>query len=74
MMMSCVPVSIVGARFAMSLDPFWEPVQYSELKAAIPVRSTRTHHSNPVPIIGMLCGNTVSGIVVAGSYLLRELE
>lgn len=34
--MSCVPVSIVGARFAMSLDPFWEPVQYSELNTAIP--------------------------------------
>ncbi|KAF4593361.1 hypothetical protein EYR38_009075 [Pleurotus pulmonarius] len=55
MMMSCVPVSIVGTRFAMSLDPFWEPVQY-------------------IPIIGMLCGNTVSGIVVSGSYLLRELD
>lgn len=37
--MSCVPVSIVGARFAMSLDPFWEPVQYSEQNGAIPVHS-----------------------------------
>ncbi|KAJ8495812.1 hypothetical protein ONZ45_g12682 [Pleurotus djamor] len=55
MLLSCVPVSIIGTRFAMSQQPFWEPVQY-------------------VPIIGMLCGNTVSGIVVSTSYLLREFD
>ncbi|KAG9314935.1 hypothetical protein JVU11DRAFT_4043 [Chiua virens] len=54
MLGSTVPVSIIGARYAMSVDPFWTPAQY-------------------IPMMGMLCGNTVSGIVVAVAYVLKEL-
>jgi hypothetical protein len=28
----------------------------------------------PVPIVGMLCGSTISGIVVAVTFVLRELH
>jgi uncharacterized protein (TIGR00245 family) len=52
---STIPVSIIGTRFAMSINPFWKP-------------------SNFIPVIGMLAGNTVSGIVVAVSYVLKELD
>ncbi|CCL98639.1 uncharacterized protein FIBRA_00641 [Fibroporia radiculosa] len=51
---STVPVSIIGIRFAMAVDPFWKPEQY-------------------IPIVGMLCGSTISGIVVSVSYVLKEL-
>ena len=30
MLGSTIPVSIIGIRFAMSVDPFWKPEQYSE--------------------------------------------
>ncbi|KZS92532.1 UPF0014-domain-containing protein [Sistotremastrum niveocremeum HHB9708] len=52
---STIPVSLLGSRFAMSIEPFWKPDQY-------------------IPIIGMLCGSTISGIVVAVSSVLRELH
>ncbi|KZT23117.1 UPF0014-domain-containing protein [Neolentinus lepideus HHB14362 ss-1] len=55
MLGATVPVSLVGARFAMGVAPVWTPQQY-------------------VPIIGMLCGGTVSGINVAVSYVLKELH
>ncbi|TFK49717.1 UPF0014-domain-containing protein [Heliocybe sulcata] len=55
MMSATVPVSLIGARFAMGITPVWTPAQY-------------------VPIIGMLCGGTVSGINVAVSYVLKELH
>jgi len=55
MLGSTVPVSIIGIRFAMAVDPFWKPEQY-------------------IPIVGMLCGSTISGIVVSVSYVLRELH
>ncbi|KAG1895411.1 uncharacterized protein F5891DRAFT_1058202 [Suillus fuscotomentosus] len=54
MLCSTIPVSIIGIRFAMVIEPFWKPEQY-------------------IPIVGMLCGGTVSGIVVAVSYVLREI-
>ncbi|KAL0953125.1 hypothetical protein HGRIS_004394 [Hohenbuehelia grisea] len=54
MLVANVPVSIIGTRYAMAVDPFWEPAQF-------------------IPIIGMLCGNAVSGIVVSVDYLLKEL-
>ncbi|KAH7884299.1 UPF0014-domain-containing protein [Phlebopus sp. FC_14] len=54
MMGSTIPVSIIGARWAMAVDPFWTPEQY-------------------IPIVGMLCGNTVSGVVVAVAYVLKEM-
>ncbi|KZT67411.1 hypothetical protein DAEQUDRAFT_673237 [Daedalea quercina L-15889] len=54
MLGSTVPVSIIGIRFAMAVDPFWKPEQY-------------------IPIVGMLCGSTISAIVVSVSYVLKEL-
>ena len=30
--------------------------------------------SHVVPIVGMLCGQTISGIVVAVGYVLKELQ
>ncbi|KAH0832981.1 hypothetical protein J3R83DRAFT_11959 [Lanmaoa asiatica] len=54
MLGSTIPVSIIGARYAMAVDPFWAPEQY-------------------IPMVGMLCGNTVSGVVVAVAYVLKEM-
>ncbi|KAG0708124.1 UPF0014-domain-containing protein [Suillus ampliporus] len=54
MLFSTIPVSAIGVRFAMDIDPFWKPEQY-------------------VPIVGMLCGGTISGIVVSASYVLQEI-
>ncbi|KAG1841031.1 hypothetical protein DFJ58DRAFT_809356 [Suillus subalutaceus] len=54
MLFSTIPVSIIGIRFAMAIEPFWKPEQY-------------------IPIVGMLCGGTISGIVVSVSYVLREI-
>ncbi|EJF64890.1 hypothetical protein DICSQDRAFT_80679 [Dichomitus squalens LYAD-421 SS1] len=54
MLGSTIPVSIVGARFAMGIQPFWKPEQY-------------------IPIVGMLCGSTISGIVVSVTYVLKEI-
>ncbi|KAH7928093.1 UPF0014-domain-containing protein [Leucogyrophana mollusca] len=51
---STIPVSIIGVRFAMTVDPFWKPEQY-------------------IPIVGMLCGSTISGIVVSVTYVLKEI-
>ncbi|KAH9928350.1 UPF0014-domain-containing protein [Fomitopsis serialis] len=55
MLGSTIPVSIIGIRFAMAVDPFWTPEQY-------------------IPVVGMLCGSTISGIVVSVSYVLKELH
>ncbi|EDR01754.1 uncharacterized protein LACBIDRAFT_310538 [Laccaria bicolor S238N-H82] len=55
MLGSTIPISILGTKFAMSVDPFWTPIQY-------------------IPIVGMLCGATISGVVVSVSYLLKELR
>lgn len=54
MLFSTIPVSIIGIRFSMAIDPFWKPEQY-------------------IPIVGMLCGGTISGIVVSVSYVLQEI-
>ncbi|EGO24331.1 hypothetical protein SERLADRAFT_467455 [Serpula lacrymans var. lacrymans S7.9] len=55
MIASTIPVSIIGIKYAMSIDPFWKPEQY-------------------IPIVGMLCGGTISGIVVSITYVLKELH
>ncbi|KAF5341701.1 hypothetical protein D9611_002023 [Ephemerocybe angulata] len=54
MLGSTIPVSILGAKFAMEVKPFWTPIQY-------------------IPLVGMLCGSTISGVVIAVSYVLKEL-
>jgi uncharacterized protein (TIGR00245 family) len=55
MLGSTIPVSIIGASFAMSVTPFWEPIQY-------------------IPIVGMLCGSAIAGVVMTVNYLLKELQ
>ncbi|KAH9970565.1 UPF0014-domain-containing protein [Lactifluus volemus] len=55
MLVSTIPASILGARFAMDVAPFWSPDQY-------------------IPVVGMLCGNAISGVSVAMSYVLKELD
>ena len=30
MVFSTIPISIIGIRFAMSVNPFWKPEQYSQ--------------------------------------------
>jgi len=54
MLGSTIPVSIIGARYAMAVEPFWKPEQY-------------------IPIVGMMCGNTISGVVVVVTYVLKEM-
>ncbi|PCH42131.1 UPF0014-domain-containing protein [Wolfiporia cocos MD-104 SS10] len=55
MLGSTIPVSIIGVRYAMVVEPFWQPEQY-------------------IPIVGMLCGGAISGIVVSVTYVLKELH
>ncbi|KAF8954400.1 ABC transporter-like protein [Flammula alnicola] len=55
MLGSTIPISIIGSRFAMSIQPFWTPIQY-------------------IPLVGMLCGATISGVVVAVSFILKEMQ
>ncbi|KAK0209074.1 hypothetical protein DFS33DRAFT_500433 [Desarmillaria ectypa] len=52
---STIPVSIIGGRYAMSVEPFWAPSQY-------------------IPIVGMMCGSTISGVVISLNYVLKELQ
>jgi len=33
MLFSTIPISILGIRFAMGIEPFWQPEQYSMLAA-----------------------------------------
>ncbi|KAG8821444.1 hypothetical protein FRC17_009827 [Serendipita sp. 399] len=55
MLTSAIPVSILGTRFAMGYDPWWQPAAY-------------------IPVVGMLCGNTISAIVVSTTSILRDIK
>ena len=71
MLGSTIPVSIIGIRFAMGVQPFWTPEQYS---MSVVISSFLSHADLfIVPIVGMLCGSTISGIVVSVTYVLKEL-
>ncbi|KAF7981299.1 hypothetical protein HWV62_34221 [Athelia sp. TMB] len=73
MLGSTIPVSIIGTRFAMSVQPFWTPTRYS--KPPHPRSHAKlTIRTRAVPIVGMLCGSTISGIVVSVTYVLKELH
>ena len=72
MLSSTIPVSIIGIRFAMSVDPFWKPDQYST-SVSYRLSFLLTQRCRTVPVVGMLCGATISGIVVACNYVLKEL-
>jgi hypothetical protein len=70
-------VSILGVQFAMRVFPFWTPVQYSEYRYAFPraiirIRTNACHLI--VPVVGMLCGNAIVGVLVSMSFILKELE
>ena len=56
----------------MSVEPFWVPERYSELVLLIMKNALITIYA--VPIVGMLCGNTISGVVVSITYVLKELK
>lgn len=78
MTLSTIPIASIGIRFAMNVNPFWKPEQYSQsphfrllvIKAHIPYHISR----NTVPIVGMLCGSTISSLVVSLSFVLQELK
>ena len=72
MLGSTIPVSIIGARFAMDIKPFWKPEQYSMLYLSYIAPIYSDSHCT-VPIVGMLCGSTISGIVVSVTYVLKEI-
>ena len=57
----------------MEVRPFWTPDQFSEI-VCIQLGSILIYPSSRVPIIGMLCGNAISGVSVALSYVFKELE
>jgi hypothetical protein len=73
MLGSTIPVSIIGIRFAMSVDPFWKPEQYSMYINHMRILILGDTKPAEVPVVGMLCGSTISGIVVAVSYVLKEI-
>ena len=74
MLGSTIPVSIIGTRFAMDVQPFWKPERYSTRSVFEFGRSVQHYCFFLVPIVGMLCGSTISGIVVSVSYVLKELQ
>ena len=45
MLGSTIPVSVLGIRYAMSVEPFWKPDQYSEFMPSMPYRLSRRWHS-----------------------------
>lgn len=71
MLGSTIPIAIIGTRFAMSIEPFWTPIQFSAC-----VFNTQSFYSQStaVPIVGMLCGATISGMIVALNYILKEFQ
>lgn len=71
MLGSTIPISILGTRYAMAVNPFWTPAQYSA--SYVVPNSTFFDPKFLVPIVGMLCGATISGITVSTNYILKEL-
>lgn len=78
MLGSTIPISIIGTKFAMSVTPFWAPIRFGKDDDVLAGSSTFHLKLTPsffkVPVVGMLCGQSVSGIVVAVSYVLREFQ
>jgi hypothetical protein len=58
----------------MSVDPFWKPIQYSKLRSAHYLLCFVLNTINPVPIVGMLSGNAISGIILSVNFVLKELQ
>ena len=70
MFCAIIPVAIIGTRFAMSIDPFKTPQQFSEPQHPLKLPDGLTKVA--VPVVGMLSGNSISSIVVSIDYVLKE--
>ncbi len=66
MLGSTIPVSIIGIRFAMDVQPFWKPEQYS------------AYVIHSLSAFAHLCGSSGRGYALRGDHLrhsrLRELR
>lgn len=86
MLFSTVPVSLIGAQFAMNVRPFWTPDQFSQsfrtldifpfdlifcVNCALLLLRIR---GIEVPIVGMLCGNAISAAVITLNFILKEIS
>ena len=71
---STIPISIIGNKFAMSFTPFWDPFQFSKMDDLALSKLHLTLICFSVPIVGMLCGNCVAGIVVAVGHIIKEFQ
>ncbi len=79
MLVSTIPVGIFGIQYAMRVFPFWTPAQFSEYRALFSVFRRELTYLNSVswhivPVMGMLCGNAIVGVLVSTSFILKELE
>jgi len=72
MLGSTIPIAILGSRFAMSVEPFWTPIQFST--SIVSYAHVTCVPIFVVPIVGMLCGATISGMILALSYILKEFQ
>ena len=73
MLVSTLPISLITTRFIMTVEPFWQPEQYSEPQVwdcYFVERMTCLI----VPIAGMLVGSTISGMMVALTAVLKEVQ
>ena len=70
MFCAVLPVAIIGTGFAMSVDPFKTPQQFSEPQHLLKLPDSLTKAA--VPVVGMLSGNSISSIVVSIDYVLME--
>lgn len=74
MLISTIPVSVVGIQLAMSVEPFWKPMQFSKLIHLCTSSLYAPANNHSVPLMGMLCGNNITSVVVAVDYVLKELQ
>jgi hypothetical protein len=62
--------------------PVWTSIQFSQYPCQFPVLDSQNDGELPVllhvwhlvPVMGMLCWNTIKGISVSQNYILQELE
>lgn len=73
MLVSTLPISMITTSFIMPVEPFWRPEQYSEYRVW-GYYSVVNLTLLKVPIAGMLVGSTISGMVVALTVVLQELQ
>ncbi len=82
MMASTIPVAIFGAHFMAHVVPVWTSIQFSQYPCQFPVLDSQNDGELPVllhvwhvvPVMGMLCWNSIKGISVSQNYILQGLE